>query len=132
MRRIYNDVSFIDEFMTPEFIEKNKFYQYGRDPHTGQLKIASRDPVRIKQTMLYQLTNLGRPYIYAVDGNYRNRGELYLLHHYEGVELKQDYAHDTLTNLEKIWHRPVHIESVIDDKPHVISFDGSSHDIREK
>jgi stage V sporulation protein R len=35
VRRVYNDVNFIDEFMTPEFIEKHKFYQYGRDPHTG-------------------------------------------------------------------------------------------------
>src|SRR6185503_4753112 len=37
VRRVYNDVNFIDEFMTAEFIEKHKFYQYGRDPHTGQL-----------------------------------------------------------------------------------------------
>ena len=44
VRRMYNDVNFIDEFMTPEFIEKHKFYQYGRDPHTGQLRIVSRDP----------------------------------------------------------------------------------------
>ena len=44
VRRVYNDVNFIDEFMTPEFIEKHKFYQYGRDPHTGQLRIVSRDP----------------------------------------------------------------------------------------
>ena len=39
-----DDVQFIDEFLTPEFIEKHKFYQYGRDPHTGQLRIISRDP----------------------------------------------------------------------------------------
>ena len=78
VRRIYNDVNFIDEFMTPEFIEKHKFYQYGRDPHTGQLRIVSRDPQRIKQTMLYHLTNMGQPFIYVADGNYCNRGELYL------------------------------------------------------
>ena len=63
-------MNFIDEFMTPEFIEKHKFYQYGRDPHTGQLRIVSRDPQRIKQTLLYQLTNMGQPFIYVVDGNY--------------------------------------------------------------
>jgi stage V sporulation protein R len=70
VRRVYNDVNFIDEFLTPEFIEKHKLYQYARDPHTGQLRVASREPQRIKQTMLYQLTNLGRPLIYCVDGNY--------------------------------------------------------------
>src|SRR5947209_2446039 len=44
VRRVYNDVNFIDEFMTPEFIERHKFYQYVRDPHTGKLRIDSRDP----------------------------------------------------------------------------------------
>ena len=92
VRRIYNDVNFIDEFMTPEFIEKHKFYQYGRDPHTGQLRIVSRDPMRIKQTLLYQLTNMGQPFIYVVDGNYCNRGELYLAHKHNGLDIEIKYA----------------------------------------
>ena len=82
--------------------------------------------------MLDSLTNHGRPFIYVEDGNYRNRGELYLTHRYQGVELKQDYAQDTLVNLEKLWHRPVHIETVIDDKPTVLSFDGKSHERKER
>src|SRR5665213_827256 len=87
VRRVYNDVNFIDEFMTPEFIEKHKFYQYGKDPHTGQLRIISRDAQRIKQTMLYQLTNMGQPFIYVVDGNYCDRGELYLAPKHNGLDL---------------------------------------------
>ena len=35
--------------------------------------------------MLYQLTNMGQPFIYVVDGNYCNRGELYLQHRFEGI-----------------------------------------------
>jgi stage V sporulation protein R len=115
VRRVYNDVNFIDEFMTPEFIEKHKFYQYGRDPHTGQLRIVSRDPQRIKQTMLYQLTNLGRPFIYVVDGNYCNRGELFLAHKHSGLDLEIKFATETLKNVYKIWQRPVHLQARIDD-----------------
>src|ERR1700678_1662792 len=92
VRRVYNDVNFIDEFMTPEFIEKHKFYQYGRDPHTGQMRIISRDPMRIKQTMLYHLTNMGRPFIYVVDGNYANRGELYMAQKHNGLDIEIKYA----------------------------------------
>jgi stage V sporulation protein R len=124
VRRIYNDVSFIDEFMTPEFIEKHKFYQYGRDPHTGQLRIVSRDPVRIKQMMLYQLTNLGRPFIYVVDGNYCNRGELYLVHKHNGLDLEIKFAVETLKNVYKIWQRPVHLQARIDDDMILFSYDG--------
>ena len=78
------------------------------------------------------MTNHGRPFIYVQDGNYRNRGELYLLHQHEGIELKQDYAQDTLVNLHRLWRRPVHIETIIDEKPSILSFDGSSHEVREK
>ena len=81
---------------------------------------------------LNKVTNHGRPFIMVQDGNYRNRGELYLVHRFEGVELRQDYANDTLVNLHKLWGRPVHVETVIDEKQHILSFDGSEHSIREK
>jgi stage V sporulation protein R len=124
VRRVYNDVNFIDEFMTAEFIEKHKFYQYGRDPHTGQLRIVSRDPQRIKQTMLYQLTNMGQPFIYVVDGNYNNRGELYLAHKHNGLDIDIKYAIETLKNVHKIWQRPVHLQAKIDDDMILFSFGG--------
>ncbi len=125
VRRVYNDVNFIDEFMTPEFIEKHKFYQYGRDPHTGQMRIVSRDPKRIKQTMLYRLTNMGQPFIYVVDGNYCNRGELYLAHKHNGLDVEIKFAVETLRNLHRIWQRPVHLQARIDDDMILFSFDGS-------
>jgi stage V sporulation protein R len=124
VRRVYNDVNFIDEFMTPEFIEKHKFYQYGRDPHSGQLRIVSRDPQRIKQTMLYQLTNMGQPFIYVVDGNYCNRGELYLAHKHNGLDIEIKFAVETLKNIHKIWQRPVHLQAKIDDDMVLFSFSG--------
>ena len=126
VRRIYNDATFIDEFMTPEFIEKHKFYQYGRDPHTGQLRILSRDPQRIKQTMLYRLTNMGRPFIYVVDGNYANRGELFLAHRHNGLDIEIKYAVETLKNLVRIWGRPCHLQARIDDEMILFTHDGEA------
>jgi stage V sporulation protein R len=124
VRRVYNDVNFIDEFMTEEFIEKHKFYQYGRDPHTGQLRIVSRDPKRIKQTLLYQLTNMGQPFIYVADGNYGNRGELYLAHQHNGLDIEIKTAVETLKNVYKVWQRPVHLQAKIDDDMILFSFAG--------
>jgi len=49
-----------------------------RRTHTGQLKDPLQRPERIKQTLLYQLTHMGQPFMYVVDGNYCNRGELYM------------------------------------------------------
>jgi len=132
VRRVHNDVTFIDNFLTPEFCLKQNLFQYRFNESTNYYEIASREFQEIKTQLLNSLTNHGRPFIYVIDGNYRNRGELYLRHQYEGIELRQDYARDTLVNLEKLWSRPVHIETVVDDQPTVISYDGHSHDVKPR
>jgi stage V sporulation protein R len=132
VRRIHNDVTFIDAFLTPEFCIKHKFFSFGFNEQSNYYEIVSREFPKIKQQLLDGLTNHGRPFIYVVDGNYKNRGELYLKHKYQGVELKLDYARDTLGNLQRLWGRPVYIETVVDDKTSVLSFDGSQHESKQK
>jgi stage V sporulation protein R len=116
IRRIYNDVSFIDEFLTPEFVERHKMYQHKRDPHTGELRIVSRDFERVKQTLLHHLTNRGEPFVYIVDANYLNRGELYLAHQWTGLEVELARALPVLQNLRILWGRPVHMHARIADE----------------
>jgi len=66
-------------------------------------QISDRDFQKVKQRLLLQLTNLGQPLIEIVDANHRNRGELLLRHHFDGIELKHDYARHTLKNLQSLW-----------------------------
>ena len=124
VRRIYNDVTFIDDFLTPEFVERHKLYHYRQDPMTGRMVVVNRDFDTIKQTMLFQLTNHGQPYIYVVDGNYANRGELYLAHKFIGIEVDLQYAGACLRNLHKLWDRPVHLQARIDDEMMLYTCDG--------
>ena len=128
VRRVHNDVTFIDTYLTEEFCRKHKMFSFAYNEMSGDYEIASREFEAIKQQFLFNITNHGRPFIYVKDGNFKNRGELYLWHDYQGVELKQDYAQDTLRNLQLIWGRPVHIESVVDDEVTLLSFDGSQHE----
>ncbi|MBP89681.1 MAG: SpoVR family protein [Planctomycetaceae bacterium] len=127
VRRIHNDLTFVDEFLTLEFCRENKMFSFGYNEHSGYYEIESRQFDEIKQRLLFNLTNVGRPFIYVRDGNYKNRGELFLEHRYNGVELKLEYAQDTLANLYKLWGRPVHIETVLDDHLTTLSFDGTEH-----
>jgi len=127
VRRIHNDVTFIDTFLTPEFCAKHRMFSFAYNDSRNTYEIASREFQKVKRQLLSALTNHGRPFISVVDGNYKNRRELYLKHQYEGVELRQDYARDALVNLHRLWHRPVHIETVVDDVATVISYDGRTH-----
>ncbi|MBI1310038.1 SpoVR family protein [bacterium] len=130
VRRIHNDVTFIDTFLTAEFCQKHKMFMFAYNEANDNFEIASREFEKVKQQLLNSLTNHGRPVIRVVDGNYRNRGELLLAHQFQGMPLKLDYARDTLTNLGRLWGRPVHIETVYDDKPTILSFDGTNHEMK--
>jgi stage V sporulation protein R len=133
VRRIYNDVSFIDEFLTPEFVERHRMYQHRRDPRTGELRVVSRDFGIVKQTLLYQLTNMGQPFIYVVDGNYLNRGELYLAHRFSGLEVEAGKAGEVLRALRRLWGRPVHLQARVNEEMTLLSvLDGDGVVKREK
>jgi stage V sporulation protein R len=130
VRRIHNDITFIDTFLTPEFCQEHKMFSYAFQEQGGNYVIESREFEKIKQRLLFSLTNFGKPWIYVVDGNYRNRGELLLLHQHNGVDLRMDQAADTLANIQFIWSRPVHLQTMIDGKPSMMSYDGSEHSTR--
>jgi stage V sporulation protein R len=77
------------------------------------------------------LTNSGEPFIYVRDGNFRNRGELLLHHKWDGTPLKMDYAQDVLQALERVWKRPVNLETKYEDEGVLLHFDGDAHEHEE-
>lgn len=125
VRRIHNDITFIDNFLTEDFCREHRMFSFAYNDDESTYEIASREFQEIKQHLLRNLTNYGRPSIRVVDGNYLNRGELYLQHEFEGIELKLDEAEDTLRNLQHLWGRPVHLETVVDDMHSLLSCDGN-------
>jgi stage V sporulation protein R len=131
VRRVCTDVTFIDDYLTEEFCHAQKLFLYDYNPKTGMYQISDRDFRKIKQRLLGQLTNQGQPIIHVVDGNHRNRGEMLLRHQYDGIELRHDYARETLRNLHTVWGRPVAIHTVMEDKGRLISFDGEEYEEKD-
>jgi stage V sporulation protein R len=127
VRRVYNDVTFVDAFLDEEFCERLKLYVYGYDSRAGRPVIVSRDWKKVKERLLFSLTNLGQPIVHVVEANYQNRGELFLRHRFEAVPLDFEKAKDTLQNLHRLWRRPVHLETVEDGRERLLSFDGAEH-----
>jgi stage V sporulation protein R len=128
VRRIHNDLTFIDEFLTLDFCREYKLFSFGYNRNSGYYEIESREFKKIKQQLLFGLTNRGQPIIRVRDGNYKNRGELFLEHVFSGPEHKVDTSRDTLVYLHRLWHRPVHIETRLEDRIAVLSFDGTEHE----
>ncbi len=130
VRRIYNDILFIDEFLTPDFAMRNKMFTFEFSKQSGEYVIASREFKAVKEKLLFQLTNWGNPFIHVESGNYENRGELYLIHRHDGHDLHQEQAKDVLRNIQLVWNRPVHIETTIEKRRKVLSFNGKKHSDR--
>jgi len=126
VRKIYNDVTFIDEFFTLDFCKRMGFYAYGRDKKTGEYLVESRDFVLIKNKLLSSLSRLGQPSIAVVDGNFENRAELLLEHFHDGIDLDFSYGRETMRNLFAVWNRPVHLLTSYDEKRVMLTFDGEN------
>ncbi len=127
VRRHYNDVTFIDEFLTMDFALEQKLFVYGFNEKRNVWEIADREFKAVKEKLLHQLTNFGQPIIEVVDGNFENRAELCLAHKHDGTDLKMDYAHDTLRNVQTMWKRPVNLITKVDGKGVILRFDGKDH-----
>jgi stage V sporulation protein R len=127
VRRLYNDLTFIDTFLTEDFCRKHKLFVYAKDEDKKTWVLQNREFSQIKGIILDSLTNMGHPIIRVLDGNFENRGELLLLHEYEGRELKWDFCRETLVNLHRLWKRPVHVETIKEGKKVRQTYDGQQH-----
>lgn len=130
VRKIFNDVTFIDEFLTEDFVRERRLFVYKRGSDE-EMVVASRDWKQVKETLLRDLTNLGNPIIEVEDANHRNRGELLLRHRWDGLDLRIDYARDTMEALFRIWRRPVHVATQVEGRGRILSFDGDRHTSEE-
>jgi stage V sporulation protein R len=124
VRRNYNDVTFIDTFLTEEFCIENKMFVYGFNKRTGEYEINTRVFPEVKKKLLFQLTNWGQPIISVVDGNFENRGELLLSHLHEGIDLQPDYTSETMKNLFVLWGRPIALKTVMEGQGKIYRYDG--------
>ncbi len=112
VRETETDISFIRNYLTKALCEKLDLYLFAK--RGDEWRITATGWEKVRDGIVQQISNCGFPYIYAEDHDYLKRGELYLRHAYEGVELDNLYVRRTLPHVWHIWQRPVHLETVED------------------
>jgi len=113
IRESHNDVTFLDEFLTQEFVDENEYFTYEYTQSTGDYRVTSTDYTDVKKKLMLQFTNFGKPTVVVEDGNYNNRNELLLAHQYNGVVLDIGQAKDTLKRVFELWGRPVNLKTIV-------------------
>jgi len=125
-RRVHCDATFLDEFLTPEFCHEQRLFVTRPEGKgkAGPSEEPSREFNEVKQALLFQFTNGGRPVIELIDANHANRGELLLEHRHVGIDLRLDWAKDVMENMVQIWKRPIKLNTIRGGKRMRLGHDG--------
>ena len=125
IRQVDSDVSFMRNYLTKEAVDELDLYLY--EYEDGVWKVVEKDWEKVRDGIVQSLTTYGIPYITVQDGDHKGNRELLLKHHFEGDALDLKYAERTLAHVHAIWDRTVHLETVVDDVPTTLTFDGERH-----
>jgi len=126
VRELENDVSFLRNNLTEELCEELDLFVY-QLLDEEEWTITEKRWERVRDQLVANMTNFGFPYIQVEDGDYNGNRELYLKHCYEGTELDMRYARKALEHVHTLWGRPVHLETIVDEEPTVLRYDGDEH-----
>jgi stage V sporulation protein R len=122
VREMDNDVSFLRNYLTEDLIKDLDLYLYKKEG--DEWVIAEKNWQKVRDGIVTSMTNFGYPYLVVDNGDYRGNRELYIKHLYEGQDLDLVYAEKTLQHVHMLWSRPVHLETVFENKRILLSYDG--------
>lgn len=112
IREIESDQSLLRNYLTKEIVDRLDLYVYQR---VGtEYRVVDKDWEAVRERLILSRNNGGFPYLVVLDGDFEGRGELYLKHEYETLELDLRYVEKTLPYVYALWGRPVHLETVVD------------------
>lgn len=131
-REIHNDSTFIKKYLTQEFVDESGYFAYEKDEQNDVYRVSSTDASAVREKMLLEVTNFGKPEIVVEEGNYKNRNELLLRHNFNGINIDIPQAKDTLERVFQLYGRPVNLKTVyrkqtrdgVELQPLIIKYDG--------
>ena len=112
VRSNYCDYLFIKEFVDQDFTNRYDLFVTGKrlDPQrmVWQYYVKSRDAGEYRDMVLASLYH--PPHIEIAPERGKD-GILYLVHHFEGKQLVQEYIANTMVGIEFLWGAPVQLET---------------------
>ncbi|HEX5082757.1 MAG TPA: SpoVR family protein [Blastocatellia bacterium] len=126
VRETENDISLLRNYLTEDLCEELDLFVYELVDEE-EWTVTDKRWERVRDQLVANMTNFGYPYIEVADGDYDGNLELLLRHRYEGAELDLKYARKVLEYVHKLWGRPVHLDTVIEEEATTLHYDGEEH-----
>lgn len=125
VREFDSDTSFLRNYLTKELVEELDLYIFQKQGTTW--KITDKAWENVRDQMVAAKTNGGFPYLVVEDANFQNHGELYIRHQFDDMELDLKYLERTLPYVQQLWGNCVHLETEVEGKKVLFSYDGNKH-----
>ncbi|WP_028546122.1 SpoVR family protein [Paenibacillus taiwanensis] len=122
VREVDSDQSFVRNYLTKKLTDDLDLYVF--EKKGPEWKITDKSWENIRDQLVYSRVNGGFPYLVVQDGDYQRTGELYIKHQYETVELDLKYLERTLPYVYTLWGKSVHIETKVEEKTVLFTYDG--------
>ena len=124
VREVDRDVSFLRRFLTEELVRELNMFQH---EEVGKERVITRvadsdDWSVIKESFLRSIGTGTLPVIRVVDADFKHNRSLYLEHCHDGRDLQLEYTEKTLAFVYRLWGRPVHLATRIDDEKKLLAF----------
>jgi stage V sporulation protein R len=131
VRETESDVSFLRNYLTRDLVEELELH-ISKPGEGEENKPVEATWEEVRDFLVNSMVNFGHPYLQIENGDHAGKGELYIRHVYEGQELDLKYAERTMPYVHQLWGKPVHVETILDDKPHLLTWDGSPEGLRNE
>jgi stage V sporulation protein R len=122
--KVYSDWFFMQEFLTPELIRDMRVYLFNaKDAGATIDYVITKDTAEeIRLKLLNAFAQNILPSINIVNGNYEEKGLLLLEHNWNGVNLDESYAKETMRHISYLWGRDVVLNTNEDKEDKKISW----------
>lgn len=122
VRETESDASFLRNYLTKDLVDKLDLYLYQKVGN--EWRVVETDWEKVRDSICASRVNGGIPVLYVEDGDFNRNGELYVRHAYEGNELDLKHLDKTMPYLHQLWGRNCHLQTVIEGRDVLFTYDG--------
>lgn len=125
----YTDWMLVQDFLTDDLIDKLDLYIYVEQENSDEIQYVrtGHTAKEIRQLIIACFSNSNAPKIEVVNGNFRDRGYLFLKHVYSGIQLDTKYAEETIKHLCGLWSNDVILATEFEGKKVQLRVKNSEH-----
>jgi stage V sporulation protein R len=122
VREIESDISFLRNYLTKDLVMREDMYLFQKQGR--EYKVVDKAWEQVRDQLVSMRVNGGFPYLTVTNGDYLQNGELYITHGFEGIELDIKYLEKVLPYIHHLWGRKCHIETIVEGRAMLYTYDG--------